>query len=811
MDDQREQRKAFLVPLLLALAGAVVLAWAMPRYNAGVGWNYQLDRPQAIARAHAEAARLGLDTRNWLPRLKATANPTTAYYLSLSTRRAETSLLSPVTTTVMLVEPAQRKQSYSVDLNTGGQVIAYEIRDGATASPSPTPEAQETKETVPVEASRRRAQGALEGLVGVEAAREFSLVSEVGAAQGTRFTWERAIAQEDRLKLRVESLVRGESVRRIEHSSSFAPRFVDEYRSRLSTYRLTELLSVLYAILLALMTLGFCLLGWMRREFNFRTTFVLLVAVYLLGLVWRIYGGGFEQLLMTLNAEGNDGLPILGFAINLLTLPFFYALAIALVWGAGRIYARRTRTPQIASFESLLRGRLTSRLVARAVALGILLGVFLCAIPYLLAASGLFGRLQLDGALLGSLASSSPALVALIRPIDYGLFVLYGFLLPLVVFYTRAPRIARVFGLVIACVWILNEDIYRTSASAAWVTAALVVLTLDQIIRRFDLLTLLVALLASDAVRAAWSLVVQPSPLLRGSGYRALAGVAVVLGGALVLSWKGQASEASEASEDAGSNQALEGAERDRLRAEFNVAHEAQQRMLPSNPPRVTGYEISAMCRPAREVGGDLFDFLTLPNERIGFVVADVSGKGVPAALYMTLTKGLLASVAESESDPARILREVNRHLYEVCRRKVFVTMILGVLDAPTRTLTYARAGHNPGVWRSARTRSATWLRARGLGLGLNKGALFDKSLQLESIKFESGDALLFYSDGITEAMNARGEEYGEERLLAAVAATDGLSAERMQNAIVEDVVEFLDGVAPQDDMTLVVVRVGDD
>jgi serine phosphatase RsbU (regulator of sigma subunit) len=206
-----------------------------------------------------------------------------------------------------------------------------------------------------------------------------------------------------------------------------------------------------------------------------------------------------------------------------------------------------------------------------------------------------------------------------------------------------------------------------------------------------------------------------------------------------------------------------------------------------------------------------LYDFLSLPDERIGFVVADVSGKGVPAALYMTLTKGLLASVAENESDPARILREVNRHLYEVCRRKVFVTMILGVLDAPTRTLTYARAGHNPGIWHSARTRTATWLRARGLGLGLNKGALFDKSLQLESIKFESGDSLVFYSDGITEAMNGAGEEYGEERLLAAVARADGLSAEQTQNLIVEDVVEFLDGGAPQDDMTLVVLRVAQD
>nr|MBA3441540.1 PP2C family protein-serine/threonine phosphatase [Pyrinomonadaceae bacterium] len=224
--------------------------------------------------------------------------------------------------------------------------------------------------------------------------------------------------------------------------------------------------------------------------------------------------------------------------------------------------------------------------------------------------------------------------------------------------------------------------------------------------------------------------------------------------------------------------------------------------------PQIPGYEIAASCRPAREVGGDLYDFLTLPNERIGIVVADVSGKGVPAALYMTLTKGLLASVAENESDPSSILREVNRHLYEVCRRKMFVTMILGVLDPATQTLTYARAGHNPGVWRSAQLQTHTLLRAPGLGLGLNKGKLFNRSLRLESIQVKPGDALLFYSDGITEAMNGALEEYGEERLLTAVASTDGLSAAHTQDAILADVSEFLNGTPPQDDMTLVVVRV---
>jgi sigma-B regulation protein RsbU (phosphoserine phosphatase) len=244
--------------------------------------------------------------------------------------------------------------------------------------------------------------------------------------------------------------------------------------------------------------------------------------------------------------------------------------------------------------------------------------------------------------------------------------------------------------------------------------------------------------------------------------------------------------------------------------AEFGVARRAQQHMLPAVPPRIFGYEIAATCRPAREVGGDLYDFLVLPNERVGIVVADVSGKGVPAALYMTLTKGLLASVAENESDPAAILREVNRHLYEVCRRKVFVTMLLGVLDPATQTFTYARAGHNVGIWRRVSQQASHLLRAPGLGLGLSKSKTFNKTLQTETIRVERGDALLLYSDGITEAMNAANDEYGEQRLLDTLARSDGRSAAETQEAILEDVGAFLGETPPQDDITIVVVRVAE-
>ncbi|MDQ3685136.1 MAG: PP2C family protein-serine/threonine phosphatase, partial [Acidobacteriota bacterium] len=338
------------------------------------------------------------------------------------------------------------------------------------------------------------------------------------------------------------------------------------------------------------------------------------------------------------------------------------------------------------------------------------------------------------------------------------------------------------------------------------------ILVADWIFRRYDLLTLCIAGLAADVAIGAGALLAQPAGELQASGWRALGGLGVALAAALIVVKVGREARIEDELEPLplSANTELQKAERERLMAEFGVARQAQQQMLPAAAPTIPGYSIAATCRPAREVGGDLYDFLTLPNERVGIVVADVSGKGVPAALYMTLTKGLLASVAENESDPAAILREVNRHLYEVCGRRVFVTMILGVLDPPTGTLTYARAGHNPGVWRSSEAQTQNLLRAAGLGLGLNKGPLFDQTLRHESIKVGRGDVVLFYSDGITEAMNAAGEEFGEARLLLAVSRTDGLSAAQTRDEILAEVGQFLGETAPQDDVTLVVVRVAE-
>jgi serine phosphatase RsbU (regulator of sigma subunit) len=247
---------------------------------------------------------------------------------------------------------------------------------------------------------------------------------------------------------------------------------------------------------------------------------------------------------------------------------------------------------------------------------------------------------------------------------------------------------------------------------------------------------------------------------------------------------------------------------REELISEFNVARSAQQQMLPSRPPVLPGYTLSASCEPAREVGGDLYDFLSLGDGRWGIGVADVSGKGVPAALYMTLTKGLLCAASQDSGDPREILKSVNLHLREVARRKVFVTMALGVLDPEARTLEYARAGHNPVVWRRAAQGETRLLSSNGIGLGISSHPLFARTLASEKIELGPGDALVFYSDGLTEAMDKSLEQFGEERLIAAVESADGANAEATRDSILKAVRSFLNGIHPQDDLTIAVLRV---
>jgi serine phosphatase RsbU (regulator of sigma subunit) len=252
-----------------------------------------------------------------------------------------------------------------------------------------------------------------------------------------------------------------------------------------------------------------------------------------------------------------------------------------------------------------------------------------------------------------------------------------------------------------------------------------------------------------------------------------------------------------------------EQAEKERLEEELRIARQIQMSLLPAQGlVAPSGVRIAALCLPAAEVGGDYYDLLPLSPTRMGVLVADVSGKGTSAALYMAELKGLVLSLSRIYESPARLLGEANRILAANMDSRSFVTMTYAVVDTAARRMRYARAGHNPLIHFEARTGSTRVLTPAGLGLGLDSGDRFEKILVEDEVPLDAGDFFLFFTDGLSEAMNAGAELFGEGRLRRILEASGRLTSEELKERILEEVRRFVGDADPHDDMTLVVLKV---
>ena len=247
--------------------------------------------------------------------------------------------------------------------------------------------------------------------------------------------------------------------------------------------------------------------------------------------------------------------------------------------------------------------------------------------------------------------------------------------------------------------------------------------------------------------------------------------------------------------------------ERVRMAKELEIARRVQMQLLPKKSPYVPGFEISGVCIPAKEVGGDYFDFIELGEKRLGIVIGDVSGKGVPAAIYMTLTKGIVQSHADDFVTPKDVLIKVNNLLYKTIDRGTFISLFYAVLDVGKKKLVYARAGHNPVLYFRKRDGLCRLLEPEGIALGLERGELFAKKIQEKTIKLEKGDLLVFYTDGFTEAMNREREEYGEKRLMRIIQGHCEKSVKEIYDAVLRDIKLFVKDTPQNDDMTMVFLK----
>ncbi|ARA91832.1 hypothetical protein AWN76_000700 [Rhodothermaceae bacterium RA] len=246
--------------------------------------------------------------------------------------------------------------------------------------------------------------------------------------------------------------------------------------------------------------------------------------------------------------------------------------------------------------------------------------------------------------------------------------------------------------------------------------------------------------------------------------------------------------------------------EKERLTRELDIARAVQRKLLPQQVPALDGVTLAASSVSAQEVGGDYYDFARLDADRLAFIVADVSGKGTSAAFYMAEMQGIFHAISHLARTPREFLTHANRALAASLERNVFISVIYGILDVRREELVLARAGHCPAAVIHL-DGEARYLRTQGLGLGLDRSDLFARTLAEERLTLQPGDVFVLYTDGVVESRNARGEEYGYDRLLEALRRHRHEDAPDLHRALLTDLHHFLGHDAYDDDMTLMVLK----
>jgi phosphoserine phosphatase RsbU/P len=243
--------------------------------------------------------------------------------------------------------------------------------------------------------------------------------------------------------------------------------------------------------------------------------------------------------------------------------------------------------------------------------------------------------------------------------------------------------------------------------------------------------------------------------------------------------------------------------EKERIEKELEIAGAIQRRLLPKQLPVLTGYEIDAVARPSKNVGGDYYDLIMLSEGKFAFVIADVSGKGVPAALLVSTLHASLHAYIDGAANLSQLVRRLNVVVHNNTEAERFITLFMAVLDPSNGSLTYVNAGHNfPFILRTQQS-SIQPLFSTGLPLGMFEGVEF----QQETVTLDPSEYLVLYTDGVTEAMNKSFEEYGEKRLRQVMVGASDKSASGFMSGIVSDVEKFVAGEPQSDDLTMMVLK----
>jgi len=247
--------------------------------------------------------------------------------------------------------------------------------------------------------------------------------------------------------------------------------------------------------------------------------------------------------------------------------------------------------------------------------------------------------------------------------------------------------------------------------------------------------------------------------------------------------------------------------EKKRLDHDLEIARDIQRILLPAEAPAVNGFEISGINVPARQVSGDYFDYIKVDDQRLGVAIADVSGKGVPASLIMAICRSVLRSQAAQNPSPADVLKKVNRQLYPDIKEDMFISMAYLILDHAHNGVVLSRAGHDAPLLYKSSSQTVTPLKPPGMVLGIDSGSVFDRLTSDVAVPLERDDCLVLYTDGVTEAIDTEGDEFGVERMIESVRASAMNGAPAIVTRLIDDVRNFVGSQPQNDDITLIAIR----
>ncbi|MDZ7815755.1 MAG: SpoIIE family protein phosphatase [Planctomycetota bacterium] len=241
---------------------------------------------------------------------------------------------------------------------------------------------------------------------------------------------------------------------------------------------------------------------------------------------------------------------------------------------------------------------------------------------------------------------------------------------------------------------------------------------------------------------------------------------------------------------------------------EMNLASEIQTMLLPDRNPKIPTLDIYPFYEPAGELGGDYYDFIPVSPEHLGIIIADVSGKGITGSMVMGLFRNTLRRFAEGNTSTSEVLIKTNEHLSKDIPRGMFVTAYYVLYHIPTNEITFSCAGHTKMVLYRATSGSIELVKPNGMALGFDTGMVFNRSIQEPKMKLRTGDRIVLYTDGVIEAVNRRGDMFGENRLFRFVKDYSDLSSKEFLMELREELDEFRSGAEPNDDVTLVTLEV---